>query len=63
MGIKTFAGHLSPGILDEAEEVFFSGTSTKLLPVSQVETRIFSEAPGSDNKEALCTDRGNHRRT
>ena len=46
MGIKTFAGRLNPGILDEAEEVFFSGTSTKLLPVSQVETRIFSEAPG-----------------
>jgi branched-chain amino acid aminotransferase len=46
MGIKTFAGRLNPGILDEAEEVFFSGTSTKLLPVSQVETRIFREAPG-----------------
>lgn len=46
MGIKTFSGRLNPGILDEAEEVFFSGTSTKLLPVSQVETRIFREAPG-----------------
>jgi len=46
MGIKTFTGRLSPGILDEAEEIFFSGTSTKLLPVSQVEARILSEAPG-----------------
>ena len=46
MGIKTFTGRLSQGSLDEAEEIFFSGTSTKLLPVSQVETRILSEVPG-----------------
>ncbi|MDP1993242.1 MAG: aminotransferase class IV [Syntrophales bacterium] len=46
MGIKTFTGRLSPGILDEAEEIFFSGTSTKLIPVSQVESRILSEVPG-----------------
>jgi branched-chain amino acid aminotransferase len=46
MGIKTFSGRLSQGCLDEVNEIFFSGTSTKLLPVSQVENRIFSESPG-----------------
>lgn len=46
MGIKTFAGRLSQGSIDEADEIFFSGTSTKLLPVRQVEARILSGAPG-----------------
>lgn len=46
MGIKTFTGRLSRGLLDEADEIFFSGTSTKLLPVRQVETRILSAVPG-----------------
>ena len=46
MGIKTITGRLNQGILDEVEEIFFSGTSTKLLPVSQVEARILSETPG-----------------
>jgi branched-chain amino acid aminotransferase len=46
MGIKTFTGRLSQRLLDEADEIFFSGTSTKLLPVRQVEARIMSGAPG-----------------
>jgi branched-chain amino acid aminotransferase len=46
MGIKTFTGRLNQGSLDEAEEIFFSGTSTKLIPVSQVENRILSGVPG-----------------
>jgi branched-chain amino acid aminotransferase len=46
MGIKTFAGRLSQGSIDEADEIFFSGTSAKLLPVSRVEDRILSGAPG-----------------
>jgi branched-chain amino acid aminotransferase len=46
MGIKTFTGRLNQGSLDEADEIFFSGTSTKLLPVSQVENRILSGVPG-----------------
>jgi len=47
MGMKTFIGRLSPGLLDEADEIFFSSTSTKLLPVRQVEARILSGAPGT----------------
>lgn len=46
IGIKTFTGRLSQRLLDEADEIFFSGTSTKLLPVRQVETRILGAAPG-----------------
>jgi branched-chain amino acid aminotransferase len=46
MGIRTFTGRLSQSHLDQADEIFFSGTSTKLLPVSQVEARILREAPG-----------------
>jgi branched-chain amino acid aminotransferase len=46
MGIKTFTGRLNQGSLDEAEEIFFSGTSTKLIPVSQIENRILSGVPG-----------------
>ena len=46
MGIETFTGLLSPVALDEADEIFFSGTSTKLLPVRQVGDRILNEVPG-----------------
>lgn len=46
MGIETFTGLLNPGALDEADEIFFSGTSTKLLPVRQVGDRILNEVPG-----------------
>lgn len=46
MGIGTFAGRLDPGALNEAEEIFFSGTIIKLLPVRQVGERILEEVPG-----------------
>ena len=46
MGIETSTGRLNRGALDEAEEIFFSGTSAKLLPVSKVEARILKETPG-----------------
>jgi len=46
MGIGTFAGRLLPGTLNEAEEIFFSGTVSKLIPVRQVGDRILQEVPG-----------------
>ena len=46
MGIETFAGPLDPGTLDEADEIFFSATSVKLLPVRQVGDRVLKEVPG-----------------
>jgi branched-chain amino acid aminotransferase len=46
LGIKTFTGRLSLRLLEEADEIFFSSTSTKLRPVRQMETRILNAAPG-----------------
>jgi branched-chain amino acid aminotransferase len=46
MGIETFSGRLNPGVLQEADEIFFSGTTTKLLPVRQMGERILKEVPG-----------------
>jgi branched-chain amino acid aminotransferase len=46
MGIGTFAGRLDPQALNEAEELFFSGTVDKLLPIRQVGDRILKEVPG-----------------
>ena len=46
MGIETFTGLLKPEALDEADEIFFSGTAAKLLPVRQVGDRILNEVPG-----------------
>lgn len=46
MGIETVTGLLNPGALDDADELFFSGTSAKLLPIRQVGDRILDEVPG-----------------
>ncbi len=46
MGIRTYTGRLTPSLFDEADEIFFSGTSVKLQPVSQMDARIFAETPG-----------------
>jgi branched-chain amino acid aminotransferase len=63
MGIKTVTGRLSQRLLDEADEIFFSSTSNKLLPVRQVETRILKATPGpttrglSSRMETITTAR------
>ncbi len=58
MGIGTFAGRLDPGALNEAEEIFFSGTTTKLLP-SPAGGRPDSEGGSrTAHAEALRTDGG-----
>jgi len=46
MGIATFAGALQEEILDEADEIFFSGTVHRVLPVSRVGDRILPDTPG-----------------
>jgi branched-chain amino acid aminotransferase len=63
MGIATSAGRLDPQVLNEAEELFFSGTTTKLLPIRQVGDRILQEVPGpvtrrlSERMAAITTGR------
>jgi len=46
MGIETYAGRLEPEIIALAEEIFFSGTVSKLLPVRRVGDRELTEVPG-----------------
>lgn len=46
MGMKPFVGRLGTDLLQEAEEIFFSGTSAKLLPVRQMEDRLLEGVPG-----------------
>lgn len=46
IGIETFAGQLAPESLDEADEVFFCGTVSHIIPVRQVGDRILEKTPG-----------------
>ncbi|MFC1825387.1 branched-chain-amino-acid transaminase [Thermodesulfobacteriota bacterium] len=46
LGIPAGEGRLMPELLYEADEVFLSGTPIKVLPVRQVEERVFEEVPG-----------------
>lgn len=46
MGLSTFTGLMSPGLLEEAEEVFFSGTTAKLIPVRRIGERELAPVPG-----------------
>jgi branched-chain amino acid aminotransferase len=46
LGIETFEGRLKPELLFEADEVFFSNTPFKVIPVSRIEDRSMPEAPG-----------------
>jgi branched-chain amino acid aminotransferase len=46
IGIPTLEGRLKPDLLFEAEEIFFSGTPMKTLPVSRIEERALQDVPG-----------------
>jgi branched-chain amino acid aminotransferase len=50
-GIETFEGRLPPGLFFTAEEIFFSGTPMKVLPVRQLEERVIEKVPGPVTKE------------
>jgi branched-chain amino acid aminotransferase len=50
-GIETFEGRLPPGLFSTAEEIFFSGTPMKVLPVRQMEERVIEKVPGPVTKE------------
>jgi branched-chain amino acid aminotransferase len=45
-GIQTFEGRLTPEMLYEAEEIFFSCSPLKVLPISQIEDRVLNNVPG-----------------
>jgi branched-chain amino acid aminotransferase len=50
MGIETYAGALKEELLNQADEIFFSGTIHRVLPVSRMGNRILPETPGPITK-------------
>ncbi|HOG18132.1 MAG: Branched-chain-amino-acid aminotransferase [Syntrophaceae bacterium PtaU1.Bin231] len=65
-GIATFEGRIPVSLLDEAEEIFFSSTPIKLLPVRRCGQRVMAGVPGPLTKRLMaCVEeilRGNDRR-
>ena len=57
IGIPIQEGRLKPQLLFEAEEIFFSGTPTKALPVRQIEERVLQNVPGPVNKKLTAAMR------
>jgi branched-chain amino acid aminotransferase len=51
VGIPTLEGRLKPDLLFEADEIFFSGTPTKTLPVCRIEARALQNVPGPVNRK------------
>jgi len=45
-GIDTREGHFSPDLLFEADEIFLSGTPSKLLPVYKIDEHPLGKVPG-----------------
>lgn len=46
LGIETFEGRLRPELLFEADEIFFSNTPFKVIPVRRIEGREMPVVPG-----------------
>lgn len=51
MGIETVEGRLRPELFFTSEEIFFSGTPIKVLPVRQIEERVLDKVPGPVTKK------------
>jgi branched-chain amino acid aminotransferase len=45
-GLQTLEGRLDPELLYEAEEIFFSNSPQKVLPLRQFEDRVMTNVPG-----------------
>jgi branched-chain amino acid aminotransferase len=45
-GLQMFEGRLDPELLYEAEEMFFSCSPLKVLPIRQIEDRVLPNVPG-----------------
>jgi branched-chain amino acid aminotransferase len=53
LNLSTMEGRFKPDLLFEAEEIFFSGTPAKALPVRRVEERALEEVPGPVCKKLI----------
>ncbi|MBN2466807.1 MAG: aminotransferase class IV [Deltaproteobacteria bacterium] len=47
VGVEAIEQPLLPDLLFEAQEIFLSGTPTKVLPVRQIENRVLEKTPGT----------------
>jgi branched-chain amino acid aminotransferase len=55
VGIQTKSARLRPELLFTSEEIFFSGTPIKVLPVRQVEERVLEKVPGPVTEKLFRT--------
>jgi branched-subunit amino acid aminotransferase/4-amino-4-deoxychorismate lyase len=53
-GITTFEGRLRPELFFEAEEILYSGTPMKALPVRQIENRVLEKVPGPVTQKLIA---------
>ena len=52
-GIKTAEERMKPGALLEADEIFFSCSPEKIVPVKKIENRVIRRVPGAVTKKLL----------
>jgi branched-chain amino acid aminotransferase len=55
IGIQTMEARLRPELFFTSEEIFFSGTPIKVLPVRQVEERVLEKVPGPVTEKLFQT--------
>jgi len=58
LGIESMQGRFAPDLFFTSEEVFFSGTPMKVLPVRQINSRILEEVPGPITRKLFTTMEG-----
>jgi branched-chain amino acid aminotransferase len=55
LAIESVQGKLTPDLLFTAEEIFFSGTPIKVLPVRQINSRLLEGVPGPISRKLFDT--------
>jgi len=58
LGIESIQGRLAPDLFFASEEIFFSGTPIKVLPVRQVNGRVLEGVPGPITRKLFETMQG-----
>ena len=58
LGIESTQGRLAPDLFFTSEEIFFSGTPIKVLPVRQINSRVLEGVPGPITRRLFTTMEG-----
>ncbi len=58
LGIEAMQGRLPCDLFFASEEIFFSGTPIKVLPVRQINSRVLEEVPGPTTRKLFDTMQG-----